>query len=90
MAAYEELLEIIKTQQTIIEKLTAELEAANARIAELEEKLHKNSHNSSKPPSTDGYEKPVPKKVSAKRAEKKQEGRPDIKDITLNLVIHTV
>ena len=41
MAAYEELLEIIKTQQTIIEKLTAELEAANARIAELEEKLHK-------------------------------------------------
>ena len=58
-------------------------------IAELEEKLHKNSHNSSKPPSTDGYEKPV-QKVSAKRAEKKQEGRPDIKDIILNSVSRTV
>ena len=70
MAAYEELLEIIKTQQTIIEKLTAELEAANARIAELEEKLHKNSHNSSKPPSTDGYEKPVPKSQCKKSGKK--------------------
>ena len=70
MAAYEELLEIIKTQQTIIEKLTAELEAAHARIAELEEKLHKNSHNSSKPPSTDGYEKPVPKSQRKKSGKK--------------------
>ena len=70
MAAYEELLEIIKTQQTIIEKLTAELEAANARIAELEEKLHKNSHNSSKPPSTDGYEKPVSKSQRKKSGKK--------------------
>ena len=70
MATYEELLEIIKTQQTIIEKLTAELEAANARIAELEEKLHKNSHNSSKPPSTDGYEKPVPKSQCKKSGKK--------------------
>ena len=89
MAAYEELLEIIKTQQTIIEKLTAELEAANARIAELEEKLHKNSHNSSKPPSTDGYEKPV-SKSQRKKSGKKQEGRPDIKDIILNWVNQTV
>ena len=70
MAAYEELLEIIKNQQTIIEKLTAELEAAHARIAELEEKLHKNSHNSSKPPSTDGYEKPVPKSQRKKSGKK--------------------
>ncbi len=88
MATYEELLEIIKTQQTIIEKLTAELEAANARIAELEEKLHKNSHNSSKPPQT--AMKNRCQKVSAKRAEKKQEGRPDIKDIILNSVNQTV
>lgn len=36
MATYEELLEIIKMQQATIEKLTAELKAANARIAELE------------------------------------------------------
>ena len=46
MATYEELLEIIKKQQTTIEKLTTELEEtksklakAEARIAELEEQL---------------------------------------------------
>ena len=68
MAANDELLEIIKIQQKTIETLTAKLEETNAklekantRIAELVEQLHKNSHNSSKPPSTDGYEKPSPK-----------------------------
>lgn len=70
MATYEELLEIIKMQQATIEKLTAELKAANARIAELEEQLHKNSHNSSKPPSTDGYEKPTPKSQRKKSGKK--------------------
>ena len=77
MATYEELLEIIKRQQATIEKLTAELEATNAklakaeaRIAELEEQLHKNSHNSSKPPSTDGYEKPAPKSLRKKSGKK--------------------
>lgn len=70
MATYEELLEIIKMQQATIEKLTAELKTANARIAELEEQLHKNSHNSSKPPSTDGYEKPSPKSQRKKSGKK--------------------
>ena len=56
MATIDELLEIIKIQQKTIETLTAKLEKANDRIAELEEQLHKNSHNSSKPPSTDGYD----------------------------------
>lgn len=77
MATYEELLEIIKMQQATIEKLTADLEMTNAklakaeaRIAELEEQLHKNSHNSSKPPSTDGYEKPVPKSLRKKSGKK--------------------
>ena len=54
MPTYEELLEII-------ERLTAELASAKAEIAELKEKLNQNSRNSSKPPSTDGYEKPAPK-----------------------------
>ncbi len=87
MTANDELLEIIKIQQKTIENLTAKLEEtnaklekANARIAELEEQLHKNSHNSSKPPSTDGYEKPYPK-ASVKRAVKKQTVRMDTKVI---------
>ena len=77
MAAIDELLEIIKIQQKTIETLTAKLEEtnaklekANARIAELEEQLHKNSHNSSKPPSTDGYEKPSPKSQRKKSGKK--------------------
>ena len=61
MPTYEELLEIIAEQNKIIERLTAELASAKAEIAELKEKLNKNSRNSSKPPSTDGYEKPAPK-----------------------------
>ena len=53
MPTYEELLEIIAEQNKIIEKLTAEPASAKAEIAELKEKLNKNSRNSSKPPSTD-------------------------------------
>ncbi len=68
MPTYEELLEIIAKQQELINKLTVELAKANQRIVELEnevailkEQLNKNSQNSSKPPSSDGYEKPSPK-----------------------------
>lgn len=70
MAIIEELLEAFKAQQQIIDTLTIKLEKANARIAELEEQLHKNSHNSSKPPSTDGYEKPSPKSQRKKSGKK--------------------
>ena len=77
MSVIEELLEVIKVQQQTIEALTtkleqtnAKLEKANARIAELEEQLHKDSHNSSKPPSTDGYEKPSPKSQRKKSSKK--------------------
>ncbi len=62
MTVIEELLEIFKVQQQTIDTLTMKLDQANARIAELEEQLHKDSHNSSKPPSSDGFDKPAPKK----------------------------
>ena len=78
MTVLEELMATVRAQQHTIEVLTikleetnAKLEKANARIAELEEQLHKDSHNSSKPPSSDGYEKPAPKsqrKTSGKKA----------------------
>ena len=70
MPTYEELLAIIKIQQATIEELTEKLAKAEARIAELEEQLHKNSHNSSKPPSSDGYEKPAPKSLRKKSGKK--------------------
>jgi len=40
------------------------------RVAELEQKLNKNSENSSKPPSSDGYKKPAPKKLRHKSGKK--------------------
>ena len=68
MTVIEELMATVRAQQHTIEVLTikleetnAKLDKANARIAELEEQLHKDSHNSSKPPSSDVYEKPAPK-----------------------------
>lgn len=59
----EELIAIIVAQQKTIQELTA-------RIAELEERLNKDSHNSSKPPSSDGYKKPSPKSLRQKSGRK--------------------
>ena len=67
MSTIEELMAIIRAQQQTIDELTrkleetnAKLEKANARIAELEEQLHKDSHNSSKPPSSDTQGRSMP------------------------------
>ena len=56
-----------------LEELRAEvvaLKAENAVLREkvqaLEEKISKDSHNSSKPPSTDGFKKPAPKSLRKK------------------------
>jgi transposase len=47
-------------------ELSARLERAEARIAELEAQLGKNSRNSSKPPSSDGPAKPAPRSLRGK------------------------
>ena len=59
----EELLTIIKQQQETIQRLEDE-------IAQLKERLNKNSRNSSKPPSSDGYEKSSPKSQRKKSGKK--------------------
>ncbi|MBO5163684.1 MAG: hypothetical protein J6B75_04485 [Ruminococcus sp.] len=43
MAVIEESLEVIKVLQQTIEALTTKLEQTNAKLAELEEQLHKDS-----------------------------------------------
>lgn len=53
------------------EILTATIAELNQTIQELKEQLNKNSKNSSKPPSSDGFKKPAPKslrKPSGKKA----------------------
>ncbi len=44
-------------------KLQETVDSLNETIRELNEKLHKNSKNSSKPPSSDGLKKPAPKSL---------------------------
>lgn len=45
------------------EMLTETIAELNQTIQELKEQLNKNSKNSSKPPSSDGYKKPAPKSL---------------------------
>jgi transposase len=47
----------------LVVELSARLERAEARIAELEAQLGRNSRNSSKPPSSDGLAKPAPRSL---------------------------
>ena len=55
-----ELTEQVEQLTSLVKELQEQLAAAHAKIAELEERVNKNSQNSSKPPSTDGYQKPRP------------------------------
>jgi len=48
------------------QRLEAENERLRRRVKELEQQIAKNSRNSSKPPSSDGYKKPAPQSLRKK------------------------
>ena len=61
-----------------VTELTGQVAELTGRVAELEQRLGMNSANSSKPPSSDGYEKPSPKSLREKSGRKPggQKGHP--------------
>lgn len=67
----EQLLQQIDSLTATIDAQTQLIAQLNQTIHELKERLNKNSKNSSKPPSSDGFKKPAPKslrKPSGKKA----------------------
>ena len=68
---------IISTQDQIDE--------LKAEIKKLKDQKNKDSHNSSKPPSTDGYNKPAPKSLRTKTG-RKPGGQPGHKGCTLKRI----
>lgn len=64
-----------ETTVAFIKSLLRRIESLEARVLSLEQRLAKNSNNSSKPPSSDGYQKPAPKSLRTSSG-KKSGGQP--------------
>jgi len=89
MFTREQLLVVAKTNPEvlvdIILSLQEQLEMLTQRVSKLEKQISKNSRNSSKPPSTDGINKPTGKKkqkVSAKKQARNKVVKRDIRGTT--------
>lgn len=67
-----------------VEALTEQVSILNVRVNELESQISKNSRNSSKPPSSDGYKK----KPALPKTRKKTGGQKGHKGDTLKMVDH--
>ncbi len=60
---YEKLLDRIEILTAIVAAQAATIDKLNEKVKSLEERLNKNSKNSSKPPSSDGLKKPETKSL---------------------------
>ena len=61
----------LNSLQQSFDAQTALIAQLNQTIQELKERLNKNSKNSSKPPSSDGFKKPAPKSLRKSSGKKR-------------------
>lgn len=82
-----EIAAFITTLLQQIQKQAEQIQVLETRVKDLERQLGQNSKNSSKPPSSDGYQKPNPKSLRGK-SDKKSGGQPGHKAHWLQMVEH--
>lgn len=85
MPSYEDLSARIDQLTAFVQALQLENELLRIENTSLKEQLRKNSNNSSKPPSSDGYSKPAPKSRRTKSG-KTVGGQPGHKGTGLHLL----
>ncbi len=83
----DELIILLSQQVELLQVQCARIAGLEKEIEALKNKLAKNSRNSSKPPSSDGYGKPKPKS-QRKKSGRKSGGQPGHKGSTLKQVEH--
>jgi len=65
-AGPETVVRVLLEMDARIHALEQRVEDFQAQVRQLQDQLAKNSRNSSKPPSTDGFQKPAPKSLREK------------------------
>jgi transposase len=89
-----EMLESMSKMIALLEEQVSEIPALRERVAELEARLNMNSSNSSKPPSTDEFNKPKSRRKKSGRLSGGQKGHPGhtlkMTDNPDHIVVHRV